>query len=96
LIHPKFPFSILNRTNTGTGRFANAKCDPGFKSKGLSSAPILTPPLECGLLDGTLRRWMLDSQAMHTRGCVLTVSDLASADRIYLGNSVRGLTEVGL
>ena len=59
-------------------------------------AEMLTPPLECGLLDGTLRRWMLDSQAMRTRECVLTVSDLASADRIYLGNSVRGLLGVRL
>lgn len=59
-------------------------------------ATILTPPLECGLLDGTLRRWMLDSQAIPTRECVLTVSDLASADRVYLGNSVRGLVEVRL
>ncbi|MGD1029382.1 aminotransferase class IV [Candidatus Binatus soli] len=59
-------------------------------------AAILTPPLACGLLDGTLRRWMLDSQAMPTRECVLTVADLASADRIFLGNSVRGLIEVRL
>ena len=59
-------------------------------------AAILTPPLECGLLDGTLRKWMLDSQAIPTRECVLTVADLASADRIFLGNSVRGLTEVRL
>ncbi len=59
-------------------------------------AAILTPPLECGLLDGTLRRWMLESQAMRTRECVLTVGDLASADRIFLGNSVRGLVEVCL
>jgi len=59
-------------------------------------ATMLTPPLACGLLDGTLRRWMLDSQAMPTRECVLTVADLASADRIFLGNSVRGLVEVRL
>jgi len=59
-------------------------------------AEMLTPPLECGLLDGTLRRWMLDSQAMRTRESVLTVSDLASADRVFLGNSVRGLVEVRL
>jgi branched-subunit amino acid aminotransferase/4-amino-4-deoxychorismate lyase len=59
-------------------------------------AAILTPPLECGLLDGTLRRWMLDSQVIPTRECVLTVADLSSADRIFLGNSVRGLLEVRL
>jgi branched-subunit amino acid aminotransferase/4-amino-4-deoxychorismate lyase len=59
-------------------------------------AAIFTPPLECGLLDGTLRRWMLESQAIPTRECVLTVADLRSADRIFLGNSVRGLTEVRL
>ncbi len=57
-------------------------------------AAILTPPLECGLLDGTLRKWMLDSQVIPTRECVLTMADLASADRIFLGNSVRGLVEV--
>jgi branched-subunit amino acid aminotransferase/4-amino-4-deoxychorismate lyase len=57
---------------------------------------IFTPPLECGLLDGTLRRWMLEGQVIPTRECVLTVADLSSADRIYLGNSIRGLTEVHL
>jgi branched-subunit amino acid aminotransferase/4-amino-4-deoxychorismate lyase len=39
---------------------------------------------------------MLDSQAMSVRECVLKVADLASADRIFLGNSVRGLVEVRL
>jgi para-aminobenzoate synthetase/4-amino-4-deoxychorismate lyase len=56
----------------------------------------IAPPLECGLLDGTLRKWMLDSQAMPTSECVLTVADLASADRIFLANSVRALLEVRL
>ncbi len=59
-------------------------------------AEMLTPLLGCGLLDGTLRRWMLDSQAIATRECVLTVAELASAERIFLGNSVRGLVEVRL
>jgi para-aminobenzoate synthetase / 4-amino-4-deoxychorismate lyase len=59
-------------------------------------AEILTPPLECGLLDGTLRRWMLDARPVSIRECVMTVDDLVSADRIFLGNSVRGLAEVRL
>ncbi len=50
---------------------------------------LLTPPVECGLLPGTLRAELLSSgQAMES---VLTLNDLKSADQIYLGNSVRGL-----
>jgi len=30
---PEFPFSILNRVSTDSGRFANAEFEPGFKSK---------------------------------------------------------------
>jgi len=50
---------------------------------------LLTPPLECGLLAGTLRRDLLDAgRAMEA---VLTPADLETADAVYLGNSVRGL-----
>ena len=38
----EFPFSILNRISTDTGRFANAKLEPGFECKGLSTAPQRT------------------------------------------------------
>jgi hypothetical protein len=40
--NPEFPFSILNRVSTDSGRFANAEFEPGFKSKELSSAPQRT------------------------------------------------------
>jgi len=30
---------MLNRVSTDTGRFAKAKFEPGFESKGLSTAP---------------------------------------------------------
>jgi para-aminobenzoate synthetase/4-amino-4-deoxychorismate lyase len=50
---------------------------------------LLTPPLSSGLLPGTLRAELLANG--KAREQVLTTDDLASADAIYLGNSVRGL-----
>ncbi|WP_172121719.1 MULTISPECIES: aminodeoxychorismate synthase component I [unclassified Devosia] len=50
---------------------------------------LLTPPAEAGLLPGTLRAELLATGA--AREARLTLDDLANADAIYLGNSVRGL-----
>lgn len=50
---------------------------------------LLTPSIECGLLPGTLRAELLATG----RACeaLLYPADLSTADRIWLGNSVRGL-----
>lgn len=50
---------------------------------------LLTPPLSCGLLDGVLRRELLETGACEE--AVLTPDDLANADEVWLGNSLRGL-----
>jgi para-aminobenzoate synthetase/4-amino-4-deoxychorismate lyase len=52
---------------------------------------LLTPPLPCGLLDGTLRRELLESGERRVEECLLYPADLESADAVWLGNSVRGL-----
>jgi len=52
---------------------------------------LLTPPVSCGLLDGTLRRALLEDPARQVEEAVLTPEDLAGSARVYLGNSVRGL-----
>ena len=50
---------------------------------------LLTPPLSSGLLAGTLRAELLATgQAVEA---VLTLADLAAAEAVWLGNSVRGL-----
>lgn len=49
---------------------------------------LLTPPIECGLLAGTLREALLARGRLQERA--LDVSDLRRADAIYLINSVRG------
>lgn len=50
---------------------------------------LLTPRLAAGVLPGTLRAALIDEgRAVETR---LTVQDLNGPDRIFLGNSVRGL-----
>jgi para-aminobenzoate synthetase/4-amino-4-deoxychorismate lyase len=50
---------------------------------------LLTPPVSSGLLSGTFRAEMLASG--KAKEAVLTLDDLAQADTVYLGNSVRGL-----
>jgi para-aminobenzoate synthetase/4-amino-4-deoxychorismate lyase len=51
---------------------------------------LLTPPLSCGLLDGTLRRELLEHPDVLVQEKVLSLADLAAGGQIYLGNSVRG------
>ena len=47
-----------------------------------------TPPVSCGLLGGMFRAEQLEAGAIRER--VLTKSDVASASRLWLINSVRG------
>lgn len=49
-----------------------------------------TPSLACGVLPGCLRADMLDTGTCVE--AVLTLEDLATADAIYFGNSLRGLS----
>ncbi len=50
---------------------------------------MLTPTLACGLLPGTFRQELLETGVVAE--AALTVRDLADADAVWLGNSVRGL-----
>ncbi len=50
---------------------------------------LYTPPLGSGILDGCLRRALIDSGKCLERR--LTPEDLARADRVFFGNSLRGL-----
>ena len=50
---------------------------------------LYTPPVECGLLPGTLRASMLKKKEVNEK--ILSLDDFLIADRIFVGNSVRGL-----
>lgn len=50
---------------------------------------LFTPALDCGLLPGTFREHLIARG--EAQEAVLTMTDLETADRVYLGNSVRGL-----
>ena len=52
---------------------------------------LLTPPLSCGLLPGTLRAHLLKTGKATEH--LLTRADLESADAVFFGNSVRGLRQ---
>jgi para-aminobenzoate synthetase/4-amino-4-deoxychorismate lyase len=55
-----------------------------------------TPPVDCGLLPGTFRRFILESKKWDAHEKILTVEDLRNADRIYVTNAIQGLLEVTL
>ncbi|MCI5122033.1 MAG: aminodeoxychorismate synthase, component I, partial [Candidatus Electrothrix sp. AUS4] len=56
--------------------------------------PLLTPPVQCGLLAGTYRRMLL-KQGKDVEQ-VLRREDLLRAEQVYVANSVRGLVPVRL
>ncbi|HEX7977465.1 MAG TPA: aminodeoxychorismate synthase component I [Gemmatimonadaceae bacterium] len=53
-----------------------------------------TPPLDCGLLAGTLRAELLDSGRIHER--VVRLRDLSRATRLWFVNALRGWVPVRL
>lgn len=57
---------------------------------------LVTPPVSCGLLDGVLRRHLLREKEGTVVEEVLAPEDLEGAERLFAGNSVRGLVEVRL
>jgi para-aminobenzoate synthetase/4-amino-4-deoxychorismate lyase len=59
------------------------------------SGRLLTPPLSSGVLPGVFRRQLLETTAAAGER-VLKLTDLESADAIFLCNSVRGLWQVKL
>jgi 4-amino-4-deoxychorismate lyase len=58
------------------------------------NGPLLTPRLQAGLLPGILRQELLD--AGKAREATLTPADLRAARRLFVGNSLRGLTRARL
>ena len=55
---------------------------------------LLTPPIACGLLPGTLRAHLLEEGRIREK--VLSLDDVRGASRCYLLNSVRGFHPVSV
>ena len=55
---------------------------------------VFTPPKDAGLLPGVYRQELLETGRACER--VIRRDDLARADAVYLGNSLRGLWPVEL
>jgi len=55
---------------------------------------FLTPPLECGVLAGTYRSYLLSSEKYQVREQRLYPDDLLSADELFVCNALRGLVKV--
>jgi len=57
------------------------------------SGKLYTPPLACGVLPGIFRRVLLE-RCRHAHEKILKISDLKSADAVFLCNSIRGVRQV--
>ena len=55
-----------------------------------------TPPVECGLLNGVYRRYLIRNKIIPVEEKVLYPQDLKDADEIILTNAVRGMTKAKL
>ena len=53
---------------------------------------LVTPPAGVGALPGVLRRHLIETGQAEER--VLTLADIADAEAVFMGNSVRGLVRV--
>lgn len=53
---------------------------------------ILTPQTDCGLLPGTVRRWIIEH--FPVRETILTPQDLKTADELFLTNALMGIMPV--
>jgi len=82
-VHQADEVLLLNeRGEVCEGTISNMFADMG-------DGPLLTPALSCGLLPGVLRGELLDQR--RAREAVLTPAELVEAQRLYVGNSLRGL-----
>ncbi len=78
---------FLNKKGTVTeGSFTNLFVEKDGK--------LYTPPVQDGLLDGVLRRYLLSTGRVTEKR--IWPEDLEKADKLYVGNSVRGLMEAYL
>lgn len=60
----------------------------------LKRKKLYTPPVSCGLLGGVLRESLVAAGRAEEK--ILYLEDITDADKLYVGNSVRGLLEAEL
>ena len=95
--HRQFYEGERERLKAKTGAdevlFLNAKqelCEGSFTSLFIEKkGQLFTPPLSAGLLPGILRAELVETERAKEK--TLTIKDLLTADKVYLGNSLRGL-----
>ena len=87
IIHTGACFDVIHTNENG-------QCTEGARTNLFvrQNGVLYTPPVECGLLPGVLRRRMLAKKKCHER--IVYPADLKRAEAVYCGNSVRGLVRV--
>ena len=62
----------------------------------LRKGRLITPPVSCGLLPGILRQHLLLKYPEMVQEEIISPGDVAQAEAVFVGNSVRGLVQVQL
>jgi len=62
----------------------------------LRNGEYLTPALDCGVLPGVMRAYLMADQRRAVREAVLRVDDVRNAEALFACNSVRGVVQVVL
>ena len=55
---------------------------------------MYTSPVDSGLLPGVFRQYLLESDQCNTAEKNINLNDILNADKIFLTNAIRGLTQV--
>jgi para-aminobenzoate synthetase / 4-amino-4-deoxychorismate lyase len=55
-----------------------------------------TPPIECGVLKGVYRSYLLNQKKLKVKEKIIYLKDLLKADNIIMTNAVRGIVKVRL
>ena len=76
---------VNERNEVTEGSISNVFADIGGR--------LCTPPVDCGLLPGVYRRYLLNTEP-RAEERVLRPEDLRRADALYICNAVRGLRKV--
>jgi len=60
----------------------------------LKDGAYFTPPVSCGLLAGTYRRFLFETRALPVEERILRKEDVETADAVFISNAIRGLFRV--
>lgn len=60
----------------------------------IKEGKIMTPKVECGLLNGIVRQWVVSNYEVEE--CKMTLDDLENSEGVFITNSLMGIMKVSM